>query len=214
MCKWIINYRLLSAILLTQMFRRRVSEQRGRIPLAAPLWGYSNNNFFPSAQVVPGVQPRGPSGSCCLPECFSHRTHVPSAFLHTPISQGQGCVHKGTQYKITAPSSRLWRELLKTGISPVIYKRQTLVSQSRIISTMQNGSLMLPSASDIQQGNIYLFKTSFQIKTDNSAESRVMPIMKNNHLKISPSRPLGLFYFDWTGPSFWLLTTQCMAHLF
>lgn len=202
MCKWIINYRLLSAILLTQMFTRRVSEQKGRIPLAASLWGYSDNKFFLSAQVVPRVPPQGPAGSCCLP------THAPSAFL--PSAMGQGRVHEG-KYKITARSSRLWGELLETGIFPVISETQTLVSRSRIISTMQNGSLMLPSASDIQH---YLFKTSLQIKADNSAESQVMPITKNNHLKISPSRLLGLFDFDWTGPGFWLLTTQCMAHLF
>lgn len=170
----------------------------------------------PQHKLFPVFSPEVPLAAAASPGASATPpTHAASAFLHTPISQVQGCVHK-VKYKITAPSSRLWRELLKTGISPVIYERQTLVSRSRIISAMQNGSLMLPSASDIQQGSIYLFKTSFQMKTDNSAESQVMPVMKNNHLslKISPSRLLGLFYFDWTAPSFWLLTTQCMAHVF
>lgn len=63
---------------------------------------------------------------------------------------------------------------------------------------MQSEALMLPSASDVQQESIYLFKRLLQIKTDNSAESQVMSIMKNNHLsvKTSPSRLMGLFDFD------------------
>lgn len=208
MCKWIINYRLLSAILFTQMFRRRVSEQKGRIPLCGVILTI---NSSPQHKLFP-VSASRLAGSCSLPGCFSHPTHDPSAFLH-PSARFRGVCTKGNrklQLLLPGFEGNFW----KWGVFPFICERQTLVWQSGLISAMQSGALMLPSASDIQQGSIYLFKTLLQIKTDNTAESQVMPIMNNNHLslKISPSRLVGLFDFDWTGPHFWLLVALCMAH--
>lgn len=204
MCKWIINYRLLSAILLTQMFRRRDSEQKRRIPLCGVIL---TMNSSPQHKLFPVFSP---PGSCSLPGCFSHPTRAPCAFLH-PSARLRGVCTKGDrklQLILPGFEGNLW----KRGFSLLSVEDKPWCG---VTSAVQNAPLMLPSASDIQQGSIYLFKTLLQIKTDNSAESQVMSIKKNNNLslKINPSRLLGPFDFDWTGPGFWLLATQCMVHI-
>lgn len=84
MCKWIINYRLLSAILLTQMFRRRDSEQKGRIPLCGVILTVNSSpqhKLFPvfSPQALLAAAP-SPGASAAPPVLLLHScTHQPGS---------------------------------------------------------------------------------------------------------------------------------------